>query len=264
MTTSFLISVDRRSARPIYEQIYGSFRSRILRGELRAGQEVPSTRELARELRVSRLPVLNAYAQLHAEGYFETKVGSGTYIAASLKPRPQTAIAQTGERRISIHAADLPRYERSAATLGPFQVGQPDLQSFPLDIWSRLASRQARRTRVADLQYGDLAGLPQLREVIAHYVRTSRGARCEASQVLIVSGSQQALDLSTRALLNDGDSAWVEDPGYWLVHHALRASGVRAVPVPVDSDGLDVSAGIKLGGKPRAAFVTPSHQYPSA
>jgi GntR family transcriptional regulator/MocR family aminotransferase len=262
-----LISVDRRLARPLYQQIYDAFRARVTRGELRAGQLVPSTRELARELRVSRLPVLDAYAQLHAEGYFETRVGAGTFVAASLPEGAPSATAPSvarGGRRISAHAAELAPYERApwAGGPGPFQLGQPDLQLFPVGIWSRLLARYSRQMRTRALQYGDPMGLPELREVIAHYLRTSRGVRCEAQQIMIVSGSQQALDLSTRVLLDRGAPAWVEEPGYWLVHRVLKAAGCRAVPVPVDEEGLDVAAGVKTGRKARAVFVAPSHQYP--
>ena len=257
MTTS----VDRRSATPLYQQIYDSFRKRITRGELRPGHAVPSTRELARELRVSRLPVLNAYAQLLAEGYLESRVGRGTFVAGSIrsevvKPRSRQ------NRRIAVNAAALPKYVRFPAHLGPFQLGQPDLDSFPRKLWARIESRHARHVGVKALEYGDPRGLAALREVIANHVRTFRGVRCEADQIIVVSGSQQALDLARRVLLDPGDVAWVEEPGYWLVHQMLIAAGCRALPVPVDGDGLDVAAGIKLGGNVRAAVVAPSHQYP--
>ena len=259
------IAVDRRLAKPLYRQIYDAFRARVIRGDLRAGQVVPSTRELARDLHVSRLPVLDAYAQLLAEGYFESRIGAGTFIAASLPGRVDAHIANAGgERPIATLAAALPPYERPtwAASLGPFQLGQPDLHSFPIEIWSKLVARHSRRMNVKALQYGDPMGLPELRDVIANYLRTSRSVRCDPEQIMIVSGSQQALDLSTRVLLNAGDAAWVEEPGYWLVHHVLKAAGCRAVPIPVDAHGLDVAAGIKLHRKARAAFVAPSHQYP--
>jgi GntR family transcriptional regulator/MocR family aminotransferase len=126
----------------------------------------------------------------------------------------------------------------------------------------KLVARYSRCMRVKALQYGDAMGLLHLREAIATYVRTSRGVRCEAEQIMIVSGSQQALDLATRVLLDAGTAAWVEEPGYWLLHRALQSAGCRAVPVPVDPNGLVVAAGIKLNRKARAAFVTPSHQYP--
>ena len=263
---SNLITVDRRASKPLYQQIYDSFRSRIIRGELRAGDLVPSSRELARELRISRLPALTAYAQLLAEGYFESRAGAGTFISSSLPNRStgSSPSAARGQRLLSAHAAALPKYERPswAESLGPFQVGQPELQKFPIEIWLKLIARYSRRMRLKALQYGDAMGLPELREAIATYLRTSRGVRCEAQQIMIVSGSQQALDLATRVLLEAGSAAWVEEPGYWLVHHVLKAARCRIVPVPVDAEGLNVSAGIKLNRNARAAFVAPSHQYP--
>jgi GntR family transcriptional regulator/MocR family aminotransferase len=264
-----LISVDRRARKPLHRQIYNSFRHRIILRQLRAGELVPSSRSLARELRVSRLPVLNAYAQLLAEGYFESRVGAGTFIATSLPSQPRSLGAEQApinntSRRISSRAAAMPQYERPvwAGSLGPFQIGQPDLHSFPMDIWSKLIARYSRRVQVKGLQYGDPMGLPELRETIAVYLRTARGVHCEADQIMIVSGSQQALDLTTRVIVDPGAAVWVEEPGYWLVHHVLRAAGCRSVPVPVDAEGLDVAAGIRLGRKARAAFVAPSHQYP--
>jgi GntR family transcriptional regulator/MocR family aminotransferase len=266
-----LISVDRRARKPLHRQIYDCFRHRIIRRELRAGELVPSSRWLARELRVSRLPVLNAYAQLLAEGYFESRVGAGTFIATSLPTQHSarslgaaTAKIDNTPRRISSRAAAMPAYQRPvwAGSLGPFQVGQPDLHSFPMDIWSKLIARYSRRVQVKGLQYGDPMGLPELRETIAVYLRTARGVHCEAGQIMIVSGSQQALDLTTRVIVDPGAAVWVEEPGYWLVHHVLRAAGCRSVPVPVDAEGLNVTAGIRLNRKARAAFVAPSHQYP--
>jgi GntR family transcriptional regulator/MocR family aminotransferase len=264
MTT--LLSLDRRDPAPLYRQIYASFRSRILLGELRAGEPMPSTRDLSRELGVSRIPVLEAYGQLLAEGYLETRRGAGTFVAAALATRTaeDERRPMRGQRRISANAAALPPYERPvwAERLGPFQLGQPELRAFPVATWSRLVARHARNLRVRALQYGDAFGLLALREAIAAYLRTSRGVHCDAGQVLIVSGSQQALDLSARVLLDEGDAAWVEEPGYWLVHHVLTARGCRMVPVPVDGEGLDVAAGTKREAKARVAFVAPSHESP--
>ena len=265
-----LVSVDRQAHRPLHSQIYEAFRLGIVRGELRPGQLVPSTRQLARELRVSRFPVLNAYAQLLAEGYFESRVGAGTFIADSLPDesapgnRKAGASPAPGPRTISARASALPRYEGPSwpAGPGPFQVGHPELEEFPFKTWSRLVARLSREMRFGDLQYGDALGSAALREVLAVYLRTSRGVRCEAGQIMIVGGSQQALDITTRVLLDPGAPVWVEEPGYWLVHHVLKAAGCRAVPVPVDREGLNVSAGMELSPGARAAFVAPSHQYP--
>lgn len=264
-----LVAVDRRSAKPLYQQIYDSFRTKIMHGELRGGEAVPSTRELARDLRISRLPVLNAYSQLLAEGHFETRMGSGTFVAKTIRaqalPEQPSREGRAGRRRsISTKAKAVPKFERPAwaETLGPFQVGQPELKSFPIQIWSRLLSRYSRELRVSALQYGSPMGLDSLRELLARYLRTSRGVRCGTEQIMIVNGSQQALDLVTRVLLDPGAAAWVEEPGYWLVHHVLASAGCKAIPVPVDSEGLNVAAGIKLNSYAKAAFVAPSHQYP--
>ncbi len=264
-----LISVERKSAKPLYQQIYDSFRTKIIQGELRAGEPVPSSRELARELRTSRLPVLNSYSQLLAEGHFETRRGAGTFIASTMPAQRRTAHANHGgtdsrRRLISVRARALPKFERPSWSeqLGPFQVGQPEIKSFPIHIWSRLLSRYSRELRPSALQYGNPMGLNELREVLAVYLRTSRGVQCQADQIMMVSGSQQALDLATRVLLEPGASAWVEEPGYWLVHQVLAAAGCKAVAVPVDSEGLNVAAGRKLKPNAKAAFVAPSHQYP--
>lgn len=262
-----LISVDRRLAIPLYQQIYQSFRARITAHDIRAGELIPSSRELAKMLRVSRLPVLNAYAQLLAEGYLETRAGAGTYVAQSL-PGARTSstpsVAPARSRSVSKDAARLPRYERPtwAASLGPFQVGQPDLHLFPIESWLRLVARYSRSMRVKALQYGDPMGRSDLRGALATYLRTSRGVRCESEQIMIVSGAQQALDLTTRVLLNAGDAVWLEDPGYWLVRRAIEARGCRAIPVSMDAQGLSVDVGRKRAPSARAAFVAPSHQYP--
>ena len=265
-----LLAVDRGSPDPLHQQIYASYRTRILCGNLRPGELIPSSRELARDLEVSRMPVLNAYSQLLAEGYFESRVGSGTFVASSLPRRPnshpaEVAVGTRSEVRvISAHASCLPKYERPvwAESLGPFQVGQPALEEFPLRIWSKLVSRYARNMKVSGLQYGNPLGSYELRQAIATYLRTSRSVRCEPQQIMIVSGSQQALDISVRVLLDADAQVWVEEPGYWLVHHVLKAAGCRIVPVPVDKEGLMVAIGTKLCRNARAAFVAPSHQYP--
>lgn len=267
-----VIAVDRKAPVPLYTQIYAAYRACILAGELRPGQQIPSTRELASELRVSRIPVLNAYAQLLAEGYFESRVGSGTFVSSSLPDRlvtfdngrSQRPAARKTARKIAARAAALPRYQRPpwVSRRGPFNLSQPALDAFPVRVWSNLVTRYARGLQVSGLQYGDPMGLDELREAIAGYLRTARGVHCDAEQIMVVSGSQQALDLSARALLDGGDPVWIEEPGYWLVQNTLKAAGCRLVPVRVDSEGLDVAAGTKLCRTARAAYVAPSHQYP--
>jgi GntR family transcriptional regulator / MocR family aminotransferase len=267
-----LIVINRRSPHPIHRQIYDAFRSAIVRRNLSSGQQIPSTRALSAELSISRIPILTAYAQLLAEGYFESRVGAGTFVSSSLPHQPSPPVSRATSppqvtprsRRISRASLQLPPYKREPWTrrYGPFTISQPALDSFPFKIWANLVARHGRNPLARSLEYGEPLGLKHLREVIAVYLRTSRGVRCDPQQIMIVSGSQQALDLSARVLLNPGDPVWLEEPGYWLARHVLLATGCNIIPVPVDAEGLNIAAGIKLCRNSRAALVAPSHQFP--
>ncbi len=266
------IVVDRASTLPLTRQIYEGFRNAIVNGTLRPGQRVPSTRTLAAELGVSRIPALNAFAQLLAEGYFESRVGAGTVISRSMPDQvvlagPRPAVARSSPRRISRDIEALPSVDTVLPWLrnerwGAFSVGQPALDQFPIETWSRLLIRHSRRIPANSLSYGDPMGLRDLREAIAEYLSTARGVRCDAGQIMIVSGSQQALQISSHVLLNRGDQVWVEEPGYRFARNLLSLHGCRVVPVTVDYEGMNVAAGIKRCPKARMALVTPSHQYP--
>jgi GntR family transcriptional regulator/MocR family aminotransferase len=267
-----MIVVDRKAAKPLYMQIYDAYRAAIVERRLRSGQQIPSTRTLATELGVSRFPVLNAYAQLLAEGYFESHVGAGTIVSSSLpeQARPirpnnaRRAPASSGPRPVSRRSSILPADKLPPWSLksGAFSIGEVASDQFPLHIWSNLVARHARNMTARSFHYGDMTGSMFLREMIASYLRTSRSLRCEAEQIMIVSGSQQALELSARVLLDPGSPVWIEEPGYRLTRDVLALAGCTLVPVPVDKEGMNVAAGIRLSPKARAAFVTPSHQYP--
>jgi GntR family transcriptional regulator / MocR family aminotransferase len=267
-----MIAVDRTLPKALHRQIYDAFRNGIVDGGLRPGQRIPSTRTLALELGVSRFPVLNAYAQLLAEGYFESRVGAGTVVSHSLpgQPAPNKAPAsrvvasRSGPRMVAVRVSKLPAAENSPwlRGWGAFGVGQVALDQFPAHIWSNLIARHARNAALKSFHYSEPAGSKALREMIAGYLRTARSVRCEADQVMIVSGSQQALDLSARVLIDAGSAVWIEEPGYRLARDAFASTGCRLVPVPVDHEGLNVAAGVKLCRKARVAFVTPSHQFP--
>lgn len=216
------------------------------------------------------MPVLNAYAQLLAEGYFESRIGSGTVVSRSLpermgkaKPAPSKDLNQK-HRRASKRSSNLLSAQRfyTLRGLGPFSASQIDFDSFPLALWSTLATRHARSVWAGSLDYGDPMGLKELREAIAQYVRTARGVRCEAQQVMIVSGSQQGLEITARVLLDPGDHVWMEEPGYRFARSVFAFSGCVVVPVHVDGEGLNVAAGVKKCASARAVLVTPSHQYP--
>jgi GntR family transcriptional regulator / MocR family aminotransferase len=267
-----VIAVDRKAAQPLHRQIYDAFRTMILSASLRVGQQIPSTRALASELGISRIPVLSAYAQLLAEGYFESRTGAGTFVCSSLPDQiapserraARSAQAQSVSRPIAKRVSLLPPYENVPwlRGSGAFSVSQPAYEQFPFQLWSSLVMRHVRNPHAIALGYGAVLGLQSLREAICTYLRTARGVRSEPTQIIIVSGSQQALEISARVLLDPQSPVWIEEPGYWLAKHVLLAAGCRLVPVPVDSEGIDVAAGIKLYRKARAAFVAPSHQYP--
>jgi GntR family transcriptional regulator / MocR family aminotransferase len=266
-----MIAVHRKGEKPLHRQIYDAFRAMILERRLQPGQQIPSSRALADELRISRIPVLGAYAQLLAEGYIESRSGAGTFVTSSLSDqflsaRPTVAASVVNDPAsdaISRVARLLP-VERTPwfPSSGAFSVGQIAYDHFPFRVWSDLVTHHARKVRASSMNYSDTMGLEEFREVIAAYLRTARAVRCEASQIMVVNGSQHALDLSARVLLDSDTPVWIEEPGYELLRHSLTLSGCRLVPVPVDEEGLDVAAGVKLCRNARAAFVTPSHQYP--
>ncbi len=267
-----VITIDRRSSQPLHRQIYNSFRRAIVHGSLHPGQRIPSTRVLALEIGVSRFPVLNAYAQLLAEGYLETRVGAGTVVCASLPERLTTsATAKTnpttprrGPRRVAQRCSHLPVKEDYPWMIhsGPFRVGEVAFDQFPWQIWSALLARRSRSIAKSSVHYGDPQGHESLRRAIASYLKTSRSVRCAPEQVLVVNGSQQALEITARVLLNRGDRIWMEEPGYRLARDVFALNECRQIPVPVDSEGLNVAAGMKKCRSARAAFVTPSHQFP--
>jgi GntR family transcriptional regulator/MocR family aminotransferase len=267
-----IIAVDRKAPEPLHRQIYDGYRAAIISGALHPGQRVPSTRGLAEELGISRIPVLSAYAQLLAEGYFQSRVGTGTAVSQSLpdhgvSPELRSVRVPAG-RRASGSIAKQPSPPGPIANApwrrgwGAFGVGQVASEQFPFQVWNSLVTRHCRRASAEYLDYGDPMGLKSLREAIAMYLRTARGVRCEAEQVMVVSGSQQALDICTRALLNAGSRVWMEEPGYRFARRVFALNDCRVVPVPVDDEGLNVAAGIRRCGKAQAALVTPSHQYP--
>lgn len=264
-----LIAVQRGIAKPLHRQIYDAYRAGILNGSLSAGQRVPSTRALSAELGLSRIPVLEAYSQLLAEGYFETRTGAGTFICNSLPdqitPLNGVQIVTPKGSREASRRSQIENWVTRRPWMrkpGAFNVGQLAFDHFPFHVWSTLLARQARKVSSASLNYSDPMGYLPFRETLAVYLRTVRGVRCDADQIMVVSGSQQALDLCARVLLDPGDAVWMEEPGYGLMRFALLLAGCRVIPVPVDDSGLDVAAGIRLCRKARAAFVTPSHQFP--
>jgi GntR family transcriptional regulator / MocR family aminotransferase len=270
-TISPVVAVNKEAPKSLYRQVYDAYRGAIVDGNLCAGQRIPSTRMLASELGISRTPVLNAYEQLLAEGYFESRVGSGTVVSRSLVERFTVSPSMNApsmrvrsRRRTSKRSLILPSREdfHDRRFFGPFVASQVAFEHFPLQVWNRLVTRHSRSMQARFLDYGDPMGLKELREAIATYLRTARGVHCETEQIMIVSGSQQGLEVATRVLLDAGSRVWMEEPGYAFAQSVFASSGCRIAPVPVDAEGLNVAVGKKKCCNAHAALVTPSHQYP--
>jgi GntR family transcriptional regulator/MocR family aminotransferase len=275
------IALDPRAKAPLYLQLYDWFRGAIIAGQMRPGQRVPSTRILATELKISRIPVLNAYEQLLAEGYFEARVGAGTCVAGSIPDEALNAAAgktrtlqpapkfhtQLAARRMSRRGAVLTELPAQSwlNVLGAFRVSLPALDHFPMGVWSKLMARHYRRPAAAIMAYGDAMGYQPLREAIAGYLGASRAVRCDASQILVTTGSQQGLQLSAQVLVDPKDRVLMEEPGYPSARQAFHAAGAELIPIPVDEEGLNIAqllAAGRRGRNARAVYITPSHQYP--
>lgn len=269
-----IVTLDPDSRHTRYRQIFDAIRQAILAGRLPPGTQVPSTRALAAQLRVARSTVVLAYEHLIAEGYLTGSTGSGSYVARDLpdltpapaRPSARPRAKPSGRRPVAARAD-----QYVAAIIGapfsnrspvPFRLGEPAVDLFPVKIWRQLYQRRWRVTPHALMRYGDPEGFRPLRREIVDYLSAARGVKAAVDQVILVRGTQQALDLAARVLLNPGDPVWVEDPGYMSTRATLDAAGARVVPVPVDAEGLVVDDGERMAPAARAAFVAPSHQYP--
>ncbi|MEO8017454.1 MAG: PLP-dependent aminotransferase family protein [Pseudomonadota bacterium] len=256
-----------RTGGPLSRQIYQWFRDSILRGTLRGRERLPSTRELAERLQVSRTAVVLAYEHLLAEGFVAGRAGSGTFVAEGLSARRPAGRASTHKGRLSRFGAAMEAAAASIVVPGKspapprydFSYGRSDVATFPFESWRRTLLRHARKSS-RQLDYGPAAGSLALRHAISVHLRRSRAVDCDPSQVIVVNGSQQALDLIVRVLVERGNRVAIEDPNYQGTREILRAAGARLCPVPVDRDGIDTA---RLPADARVAFVTPSHQFPT-
>jgi GntR family transcriptional regulator / MocR family aminotransferase len=227
---------------------------------LKGGEALPSTRELAARLSVSRTTVVTAYDRLIGEGFARAQVGSGTYIESDLATARRHAHARGSSlqpRPVWRAVPPLPA-ELWASAEFDFRPGIPDARRFPYGVWRTLLSRELR-PGPARGGYGQPAGHPALREAIARQIATSRGVRADADDVVIANGTQQAIDLIARVLVGPGDIVAVEDPGYTPARRLLASLGLRVTAVPVDGEGLLVDA---IAPKTRLVYVSPSHQFP--
>jgi GntR family transcriptional regulator/MocR family aminotransferase len=272
------IVIDVKSEVPLYRQIYETIRRSILSGEFYSGKQLPASRALAKQLKVSRMTVLNAYDQLFAEGYLEGKTGAGTFVARHL---PEEFLQTTPVNQQKSDAKTLPRqlifsrygknvlrenrtifqYNQSTPPV-PFQHGLPAIDQFPFDVWTKIANKKYRTLEREAFGYGQPGGFPALRESIAAYLKSFRGVVCAPEQVIITGGAQQALDLIGRILIEPKAKVLIEDPGYFGVKQALQSFDAKFIPVPVDEEGFNLKASLKQSRNARLVYVTPSHQFP--
>jgi len=253
---------------PLFRQVYGGLRRAILAGTFRAGDRLPSTRDLAEQLGISRTVVVLSYEQLLAEGFVVGRRGSGTYVPQGVAAAPPAGSGRPAPLRLSRFGATAAAMAETVEFPVPratplrydFAYGRSDVECFPFEAWRRILRRRARRAPVRQLDYGPAAGSEALREAICAHLRRSRAVACDPQQVIVVNGSQQALDLIARVLIEPGDTVAIEDPSYQGTREVLRAARARLHAVAVDRDGLDSAA---LPDAARVAFVTPSHQFPT-
>jgi GntR family transcriptional regulator / MocR family aminotransferase len=250
------IDLDRAGKTPLAVQIYGAIRSAIETGGLASGARLPSWRDLAAQLGVSRGTVRLAYERLINEQFAIGMGAAGTHVAECPSPSPPPAW--------SPEAPPLPElfiYDFGTVPLR-FQMGVPAQDAFPFKLWSRILAREARRAATAPVAYPDPRGEPHLRKEIAAYLAIARGIQCTPSQVLVTAGFSAALGLVVRGLQLEGKTAWMEDPGFPLTRTALGLAGMTVAAVPVDAEGLDIAAGLRSAAGAALAVVTPGQQAP--
>ncbi len=260
---------------PQQRRLYEAAKAAIHQQHLGAGSKLPSSRDLAADLRIARNTVIAAFEQLAAEGYVTSKLGSGTYVAdlqahsasmrggvsahggrATARMAPRAAPLSRRGKELTGFAAG-PRFE-----IQPFAPGDPDFSSFPVKQWQRLQNRVWREMRSELLDYGQAGGYLPLRQAITEYLRISRSVKVSVEQVMITGGTQQSLDLCAQLLADAGDTAWIEDPCYWGARRVFQARELKLHPVTVDGDGMAIAPS-DLATRPRLIYVTPSHQYPT-
>ena len=264
------ISIDRNSSKTIASQLCSALRDLVLAGSLRAGERLPATRTLARDLGTARATIIEAFEQLVAEGLLESRTGAGTFVSRALEAeRPvgpvsdahATTVTEVRVSRLMAAASDrfvhrLPHLPRA------FTTAMPDFDAFPMAQWARIASKHWRSARQFALGYGEAQGFRPLRQAIAAHLRADRGIACDWQQVFVVFGAQHAFQLIASTLIDPGDRVWFENPGAIGARNSFILHGADLVPVPVDADGLDVARGKALAPDFKAVFVTPAHQQP--
>ncbi|MCV3739251.1 PLP-dependent aminotransferase family protein [Rhizobium sp. TRM96647] len=266
------IRIDRDDPGSLTAQLASGLRELILSGRLAPGERLPSSRTLAKDQGVSRTTAVTVYEQLVAEELIYSRVGAGAYVSETLlseRPvQPQTVqeaddAAPPRLARLSIEASEhfFPRLSHPQVPR-PFATGMPANDEFPMALWARLSAQYWRQSRHAVLGYPDPVGLYELRRAISNHLKANRGVVCDPDEVFVFNGAQDAFNRIGQMLLNPGDKVWFENPGPIGARNSLVSSGASLVPVPVDDQGIDVAAGMRLCPEFRMAFVTPARQHP--
>lgn len=282
-------NLNYNSGIPLYKQLYDSLQTAILEGKLKPGEKLPGTRSLAADLGISRNTVSTAFNQLLIEGYLRGKVGSGTYVneipenllQVKLNPAHEKNIEKNDFKKINrsrykkngkrshknkekkyFNTSEIIVKNTSYEEAVPFRFGIPAINDFPVKIWLNTVNHVWRTLPAAQLSYGDAAGYMPLRKAIADYLRTYRAVNCTADQIIIISGSQQGLDLIGRVLLNSGSKVWLEDPGYLGARVSMLFSDAQIYPSPINDEGIDLDYSMKMFPVPDLIYTTPAYQFP--
>ncbi|PYK84827.1 MAG: PLP-dependent aminotransferase family protein, partial [Verrucomicrobia bacterium] len=251
-----MIRLVRNSAEPLHQQLYRQIRDELASGSFNNNSSrLPSSRALAADLGISRLTVNLAFEKLHVEGYLRTRIGSGTFVADSLPEtflsprRPKTQLLIERPPRLSNRVRNIP--DKRAGKQFDFGIAGPPgvsfvpalaaLDEFPIEIWERLRGQVLANKGAHLLQYASSRGDSDLRKAIAAYLCDYRGARCHPEQIIITAGTQQAMMISAMALVNRGEVAWIEDPGFYQARRAFGFAGATVVPRPVDREGIVIA-----------------------
>jgi GntR family transcriptional regulator/MocR family aminotransferase len=271
-----MVRLDRNSSEPLHQQLYRQIRDELVSGSFNNNSSrLPSSRALATDLGISRLTVNLAFSKLHSEGYLRARMGSGTFVADSLPEsflsphRPETELLIERPPRLSDRVKDLPDkrvgkefdFGIAGAPGVSFVPALAALDEFPIAIWERLRAQVLAKKGAHLLQYASSRGDPDLRKALAAYLCDFRGARCHPNQIIVTAGTQQAMMISAMALLNPGEIAWIEDPGFYQARRAFGFTGATVVPRPVDREGIVIARPSKQPS-PKIIYVTPSHQFP--
>lgn len=256
----------------IKDQVYHALREAILSGRLHAGSKVPSGRALAEMMGISRNSVIAGFERLQDEGYLVTRRGAGTFVAENLPDHaisgPVVSPADAAGEQVTANISPLAetllsqRVASGASSDALFMVGTGCVDLFPHDVWGRLLGRVWRQSRYALHAHSEPHGYPPLRRAICHYVRATRGLQCDEDQILIVNGTQQAINLTVQTLLQPGDEVWLDDPGYDGARGAFLSQRLTVRPVRADEEGMDVYDGLRRWPDAKLVFTAPSHQFP--